>query len=73
MTCEAERPGPAELAEIISNPAVRLALFAGAEGGEGAGEIAYGAARVAARRYTLADVFTSYSTRLNSNRFLSES
>ena len=68
---EADRPGAAELAEIISNPAVRLALFAGAEGGEGAGEIAYGAARVAARdkiRCILIDVGRRPSPALGEER-----
>jgi exopolysaccharide transport family protein len=57
---DAERPGTAELAEIVANPAVRLILFAGAQGGEGAGEIAFEAARRAARdqnlRFILLDV-----------------
>ncbi len=68
---EADRPGAAELAEIISNPAVRLALFAGAEGGEGAGEIAYSAARVAARekiRCILIDVGRRPSPALGEER-----
>ena len=47
---ESDTLGAAELAEIIVNPAVRLALFAGAKGGEGAGDVAYSAAREAARR-----------------------
>ncbi len=38
-----------ELAEIVSDRSIRLALFAGAEGGEGAGGIAFAAARQAAR------------------------
>ena len=39
----------AELAAIIADPTVRLALFAGARGSEGAGEIAFSAAREAAK------------------------
>jgi tyrosine-protein kinase Etk/Wzc len=39
----------AELAAIIADPTVRLALFAGAKGSEGAGEIAFSAAREAAK------------------------
>ncbi len=46
---EAEKTGSGELAEIIADEKVRLALFAGAEGGEGAGGIAFSAARQAAR------------------------
>ncbi len=68
---ESDRPGAAELAEIISNPAVRLALFAGAEGGEGAGDIAYSAARVAARekiRCILIDVGRRPSPALGEER-----
>ena len=57
---EAERPGTAELAEIIAGPSVRLILFSGAQGGEGAGDIAFEAARRAAResdvRFILLDV-----------------
>ncbi len=41
--------GSAELAAIIAGPDTKLALFAGAEGGEGAGGIAYSAARQSAR------------------------
>jgi tyrosine-protein kinase Etk/Wzc len=46
---EDEKTGASELAEIIADPGIRLALFAGAEGGEGAGGIAFSAARQAAR------------------------
>jgi uncharacterized protein involved in exopolysaccharide biosynthesis/Mrp family chromosome partitioning ATPase len=60
MDQETERPGTAELAEIIAGASVRLILFAGAEGGEGAGDIAFEAARRAAResdvRFILLDV-----------------
>ncbi|MYZ48487.1 GumC family protein [Propylenella binzhouense] len=44
-----ERPGTAELAEVLVQPGVRTVLFAGLAGGEGAGEIAVAAARLAAR------------------------
>lgn len=44
----ADRPGTNALAEILANPAVRTALFTGAEGGEGAGDIALAAARILA-------------------------
>ena len=44
-----EAPGSAGLAEIIASSAVRIALFAGAEGGEGAGAVAISAAREAAK------------------------
>lgn len=50
MAVETDHAGVAELAEIVASPAVRLALFSGAKGGEGAGEIAYSAARIAARQ-----------------------
>jgi hypothetical protein len=43
-----DHPGSVELAEIIASPAVRLALFAGAAGGEGVGGIALATARDAA-------------------------
>jgi Mrp family chromosome partitioning ATPase len=43
-------PGTAELAEIVASDAVRVALFAGAEGGEGTGEIAYATARQVVRK-----------------------
>ncbi len=44
-----EKTEASELGGIISNSSIRLALFAGAEGGEGAGGIAFSAARQAAR------------------------
>jgi uncharacterized protein involved in exopolysaccharide biosynthesis/Mrp family chromosome partitioning ATPase len=53
------RAGTAGLADILANSAVRVALFSGAEGGEGAGEIAFSAARIAAEeklRCILVDV-----------------
>lgn len=56
---EADRPGTAELAEILGSEAVRVAVFAGAEGGEGAGDIAFAAARRSAQdnvRIVLLDV-----------------
>jgi uncharacterized protein involved in exopolysaccharide biosynthesis len=68
---EGDSPGAAELAEIVSNPAVRIALFAGAEGGEGAGDIAFAAARVAARdklRCILVDVGQVASPALGEDR-----
>jgi polysaccharide biosynthesis transport protein len=43
-----DAPGTVELARALADPAVRLALFVGAEGGEGAGEVALAAARLAA-------------------------
>ena len=46
---EPEESGSTELAEIISGPDIRIALFAGAVGGEGAGAVAFSAARQAAR------------------------
>jgi capsule polysaccharide export protein KpsE/RkpR len=45
---DADQGGTEELGEIIASPAVRLALFAGARGGEGAGDIAFATARDAA-------------------------
>jgi succinoglycan biosynthesis transport protein ExoP len=45
---EHEQSGTEGLADILSNPSVRVALFCGAAGGEGAGEIAFSAARIAA-------------------------
>lgn len=45
-----EQAGATGLAEIVASPSVRIALFAGAEGGEGAGAIAFSAAREAARQ-----------------------
>jgi hypothetical protein len=50
LAMESDRHGTTELAEILANPAVRVALFAGADGGEGAGGIAYSAARLATRQ-----------------------
>jgi len=44
-----ETPGAVGLAEIVASPSVRIALFVGAEGGEGAGAIAFSAAREAAK------------------------
>ena len=45
-----DAPGSAGLAEIIASSSVRIALFAGAEGGEGAGAVAFSAAREAAKQ-----------------------
>jgi succinoglycan biosynthesis transport protein ExoP len=56
---EADASGTQALGEILASPAVRVAVFAGAAGGEGAGEIAFAAARHAARsnlRLILIDV-----------------
>ncbi len=67
-----DRHGTAELADIVASPAVRLILFAGAEGGEGAGEIAFSAARQAARdnlRFVLIDVGTNPSEALGGYEF----
>jgi hypothetical protein len=44
------RTGTAGLADLLADPAVRVALFTGAEGGEGAGEIAFTAASIAAEQ-----------------------
>jgi Mrp family chromosome partitioning ATPase len=46
---DGEPAGAAELADILAGGGVRVAVFAGAEGGEGAGDIAFAAARNAAR------------------------
>jgi uncharacterized protein involved in exopolysaccharide biosynthesis len=43
-----ESSGSAGLGEILANGSVRVALFTGAEGGEGAGTVAFSAAREAA-------------------------
>jgi succinoglycan biosynthesis transport protein ExoP len=56
---EHTQSGTGGLAEILSSSSVRVALFCGAEGGEGAGEIAFSAARIAAEeqlRCILVDV-----------------
>jgi Mrp family chromosome partitioning ATPase len=47
---ERDPPGTAELADIVASNAVRVALFVGAEGGEGTGEIAYATARQVVRK-----------------------
>ncbi len=46
---DAEPSGIAALGEIILNPSVHVALFAGAEGAEGAGGVAFTAARQGAK------------------------
>jgi uncharacterized protein involved in exopolysaccharide biosynthesis len=46
---ERDPTGTAQLAEIVASDAVRVALFAGVEGGEGAGGVAYATARQAVR------------------------
>jgi polysaccharide biosynthesis transport protein len=48
MPVPEDAPGTAEVARMLADPAVRVALFAGADGGEGAGEVALAAARLAA-------------------------
>ncbi len=45
-----ERPGAAGLGDLLADPSIRVALFSGAEGGEGAGEIAFTAASIAAEQ-----------------------
>jgi Mrp family chromosome partitioning ATPase len=50
VATEAETSDTGGLGEILANSSVRVALFAGAEGGEGAGAIAFAAARQAARQ-----------------------
>lgn len=65
------RAGTAELAEILASSSVRVALFAGAEGGEGPGEIAYSTARLAAEkklRCILIDVGKAPSEALGHDR-----
>ncbi len=47
---ESEKSGTAGLADILASSSVRLALFAGAEGGEGAGALAFSTARQAAKQ-----------------------
>jgi Mrp family chromosome partitioning ATPase len=71
LDLDPDESGATELGEIVSSPAVRLALFVGAKGGEGAGEIAYAAARAAARnrvRCILIDVGAVPSTALGLER-----
>jgi Mrp family chromosome partitioning ATPase len=63
--------GTSELAEIVASPAVRVALFTGAEGGEGAGDIAFSTARLAAQqklRCILVDVGLTPSEALGQER-----
>lgn len=62
--------GTAELAEILASPAVRMVLFAGALGGEGAGEIALSSARMAAEndlRFVILDMGLLPSDALGGN------
>jgi hypothetical protein len=47
---DATKTGTEGLADIIANTSVRVALFAGAEGGEGTGAVAFSAARQAAKQ-----------------------
>ncbi len=68
---EEDRPGTAGLADILANSSVRVAVFTGAEGGEGAGEIAFSAARIAAEeklRCILVDVGRKPSSALGLER-----
>jgi hypothetical protein len=46
---DGKKPGGSELAQIVADPEIRIALFAGAEGGEGAGSFAFSAAKQAAK------------------------
>jgi exopolysaccharide transport family protein len=46
---DGKKPGGSELAQIVADPEIRTALFAGAEGGEGAGSFAFSAAKQAAK------------------------
>jgi Mrp family chromosome partitioning ATPase len=65
------KSGTAGLAEILANSSVRIALFAGAEGGEGAGSIAFSAARQAAKqkvRSILVDIGREPSKALGNER-----
>jgi Mrp family chromosome partitioning ATPase len=68
---EATMSGTAGLAEIIAGASVRVALFAGAEGGEGTGAIAFATAREAAKqkvRCVLVDVGREPSEALGHER-----
>jgi uncharacterized protein involved in exopolysaccharide biosynthesis len=56
---EPDHPGTAELAEILANPALRVVLFAGVQGGEGSGDLAFAAASTAAQgkpRFLVMDI-----------------
>ena len=64
------RLGTGEIAEILASPAVRMVLFAGALGGEGAGEIALSSARLAAEndiRFVILDLGLLPSDALGGN------
>jgi polysaccharide biosynthesis transport protein len=66
-----EASAPAGLGEILSSASVRVALFAGAEGGEGAGAVAFSAAREAAQekvRSVVIDVGSIASETLGNER-----
>lgn len=68
---EGEMSGTAGLAEIIAGTSVRVALFTGAEGGEGTGAIAFATAREAAKqkvRCVLVDVGREPSEALGHER-----
>jgi exopolysaccharide transport family protein len=67
----AQASGTVGLAEIIAGSSVRVALFAGAEGGEGAGAIAFSTAREVAKqkvRCVLVDVGQEPSEALGNER-----
>jgi polysaccharide biosynthesis transport protein len=66
-----DRPGTVEIADLLANPGVRLALFAGADGDEGAGDIAYSTAVLAAEkklRCILIDIGSVASEALGNER-----
>lgn len=68
---EAELSGSVGLAEMLAAPAVKVALFVGGEGGEGAGYIAFSAAKRAAKekvRCILVDVGREPSKALGYDR-----
>jgi len=68
---DGEMSGTAGLAEIIAGTSVRVALFTGAEGGEGTGAIAFATAREAAKqkvRCVLVDVGREPSEALGHER-----
>jgi Mrp family chromosome partitioning ATPase len=50
LTPDPEKSGTEGLGDIVASSAVRVALFAGAEGGEGTGAVAFSAARQAAKQ-----------------------
>jgi uncharacterized protein involved in exopolysaccharide biosynthesis len=60
---ERDPTGTARLAEIVASDAVRVALFAGVEGGEGAGGLAYATAHRAVREGKLRCVVVDLGAR----------